>query len=88
MSNSLFEQIGGRQVGRSPAQTMQNNTSVFQNLPAFRNDPVSALRQVGLNIPSNLTPKGIADYLVQSGQISGDELNHVISTARMMGVPI
>lgn len=84
MRNSL-EQLGGVSLGGS-ASFMPSQ--VMQNLPEIQKDPVGVLRSVGLNIPANLTPKGIVDYLTQSGQISDGELNQVIGMARLMGANI
>ena len=87
--SSLFERFGGRQLSNpAPAQSTPDGNFISQNLPAIQNDPVGVLRQVGLNVPANMTPKGMADYLIQSGQISNGELSQVINTARMMGVRI
>lgn len=86
--SSLFERFGGRQLSSAPAQSPQNGNVIAQNLTIFQQNPIAALRQIGLNVPANLTPKGIADYLISSGQVSQNELNQVINTARMMGISV
>ena len=86
MANNL-ERLGGASLSGS-ASPMPAQGNVMRNLPAVQKDPVGVLRAVGLNVPANLTPKGIVDYLTQSGQISDGELNQVIGMARLMGANI
>jgi len=58
---SLFDSLG-----RSDPQ---------QALSQLRSDPVSVLRQRGLNVPDGMNnPQQIINYLLQSGQISNPRL--------------
>ena len=76
-----LEQMGGASLG-NPGNVM------MQNLSAIQNNPVGILRSIGLNVPDNLSPQGIIDYLSRTGQIQQAELNRVLTAARSMGVQI
>lgn len=84
MANPLFEQYGKPQP---PAPTPPPQGDNFaQNLQALQNNPLGILRSLGLNLPDNLnSPQGILNYLMQSGQVSGAELNRVRNLACTMG---
>lgn len=61
---SLFQSLG-----KAPQQGQQQITPQ-QAWQQFRQDPVAALRQAGLNVPDGMTdPQQITQHLVQSGQV-------------------
>ena len=78
---------GGSAFSSTPAPAGISAAAVTQNLSAFQRDPLGIARQVGLNLPSNLSadPRGMVNYLQQTGQINAAELNQVLTMARSLG---
>ena len=55
----------------------------MQRLQELKQNPVSVLRQAGLNIPDGMNnPQQIIQHLVQSGQVPQNRYNQVL---QMMG---
>lgn len=73
---SLFDSLGKQVTPQAP-----NPQHLLQQL---RNNPVSTLKQAGLNIPSGMSDPGqIINYLLQSGQVNNSRLQ---MAQRMMGM--
>jgi hypothetical protein len=69
----LFDQLGQQQ---NPMQMLQQ----------IRQDPVSVLRQAGLNIPANLhDPQQIVQHLMQSGQVPQGRYQQALQMMSRMG---
>ena len=58
------------------------------NMQQLRNDPVSAAKQAGYNIPQNLAgnPQAMVQHLIQSGQIGGGKLQQLMQMMQRMGL--
>lgn len=55
---------------------MNNLQNPLALLAQLKNNPLSALRQAGYNIPQNInSPQAIVQYLMNSGQVSQEKLN-------------
>lgn len=65
---------------------MTNNSmnGIMQMLQQFKQNPMQMLLQRRLNVPQNVMndPNAILNYLVQSGQVSQQQIN---SAYQMMG---
>lgn len=65
---------------------MMNNSmnGIMQMLQQFKQNPMQMLLQRRLNVPQNVMndPNAILNYLVQSGQVSQQQIN---SAYQMMG---
>ena len=70
---SLFDQLGNEKNQQPQQMNMQ------QALQQLRSNPVSTLRQAGLNIPDGLTnPQQIVNHLIQSGQVPQSRLTQAM----------
>lgn len=59
---------------------LNNPNQVQTAFQQFRQDPVQRLRVMGFNLPQNITtPEQAGQYLMQTGQISQDMINQIIS---------
>lgn len=60
------------------------NNGMMQMLQQFKQNPMQMLLQRKLNVPQNMAndPNAILNYLVQSGQVSQQQLNNAY---QMMG---
>lgn len=70
-------------------QEMQNN-SLMSNLQQLKENPAQFLMQRKFNIPQEYqnSPQEMVDYLVQSGQVSQDQVNKVMQMATKMGIKL
>ena len=76
MSNPLYKALGGNQ---------QNMMQMVQQLKA---NPMQFLVQRKFNLPQNIdtsNPQAIINQLVQSGQISQEQINRAYSMAKQFG---
>ena len=65
MANPFFNALGGG--GINP----------MQMLSQLRSNPLGLLKQAGFNVPTNLNnPQEIIQYLMNSGQVSQQQLNN------------
>lgn len=59
------------------------NPMMIKELNKIMKDPVGYVAQCGLNVPQNInTPDGIIQYLMNTGQISQQRYNQVMSMAK------
>lgn len=59
---------------------LRDRNTMNAALNQFRQNPVGMLRNLGFNIPQNLSdPNQIGPYLLQTGQISQGTINQIIS---------
>lgn len=77
---SLFDSLGSKQQ-QGTQMTPQQAWS------QFRQNPIAALKQVGLNVPDGMNDaQQIVQHLVQSGQLPQGRLQQVMQMAgQMMG---
>ena len=74
MSNPLFG--GAPNVGVNP----------MAMLAQLKNNPLGALRQAGFNVPENMSnPQAIIQHLMNSGQVSQQQLTQAQQMAGMFG---
>lgn len=74
MSNPLFG--GAPNMGVNP----------MAMLAQLKNNPLGALRQAGFNVPENMSnPQAIIQHLMNSGQVSQQQLNQAQQMAGMFG---
>ena len=74
MSNPLFG--GAPNVGVNPMAMMAQ----------LKNNPLGALRQAGFNVPENMSnPQAIIQHLMNSGQVSQQQLTQAQQMAGMFG---
>lgn len=56
-------------------------------LTQLRQNPLGVLRQRGFNVPDNLTnPQAIIQHLMNSGQVSQQQLSQAQAMAQMFGL--
>lgn len=61
--------------------------NIMQMLPQFKQNPMGALRQAGMNVPANLNnPNDILNHLIQSGQVNQGQLDYAQRMAQMLGL--
>lgn len=54
--------------------------NIMSLLPLLQNDPYKFLQQRGINIPPNLNdPNAIIQHLLNTGQVSQDQVNKAMS---------
>lgn len=76
MANKLFQET-------------QNN-SLMSKLKMLKENPQQFLLQSRFNIPPEYqgSPQDAVNYLVQSGQVSQDQINYAMSMASKMGIKL
>lgn len=68
------------------AMLRQNPQQAQQMMTQFRSNPAQMLMRLGYNIPPNLTtPDQIGPYLLQSGQISKQQVNQLMALSPQLG---
>lgn len=61
--------------------------NIMQMLPQIKQNPMSVLRQAGMNVPANLNdPNAILNHLIQSGQVNQQTLDYAQQMAQMLGI--
>lgn len=76
MSNPLFGMMTNGLTG-----------NIMQMLPQFKQNPMGALRQAGMNVPANMNdPNAILNHLIQSGQVNQNQLDYAQRMAQMLGL--
>ena len=66
---------------------MNNLQGIMQMLPQIKANPMQFLLQRKLNIPQGMTddPNAILNHLLQTGQISQNQVNSAYQMAQQMG---
>lgn len=78
MSNPFFSALGGPSIGGMNILTM---------LPQLKQNPLGMLRQAGFNVPGNINnPQAIIQHLMNSGQISQQQMNQAQQLAQQFGL--
>ena len=73
--NPFFNALGG------------GNMNPMQMLAQLRSNPLGMLRQAGFNIPDNINnPQAIIQHLMNSGQLSQNQVNQAQQMARNLGM--
>ena len=67
---------------------MNNLQGIMQMLPQIKANPMQFLLQRKLNIPQGMTgdPNAILNHLLQTGQISQNQVNGAYQMAQQMGL--
>lgn len=75
-------------MNRLYQETQQN--SLMSRLKQFINNPAQTIMQSKMSIPQQYQndPHSAVEYLIQSGQISQDDLNKAIQTAQNLGIKL
>lgn len=73
-------------------QETQNNSnnSLMSRLKELKQNPMQFLFRNKLNVPQEYqnSPQDVVNYLVQSGQISQDQLNNAMRRANELGIKL
>ena len=76
--NPIFKALGGSMMG---------GMNPMQMLSQLKSNPMGLLRQAGFNVPEGMNgPQAIIQHLMNSGQLSQDQLNQAQSMARNFGL--
>lgn len=63
------------------------NMNPMMMLSQLKSNPMALLQRAGFNIPSNLNnPQAIIQHLMNSGQISQQQLNNAQAMAKNFGI--
>lgn len=76
MANPLFNALGG------------NQPNIMRMVQQLKANPMQFLMQRKFNLPQNIdtsNPQAIINHLVQSGQISQEQMNRAYSMAKQFG---
>lgn len=75
-------------MNRLYQETQQN--SLMSKLKQLINNPAQTIMQSKMSIPQQYQndPHSAVEYLIQSGQISQDDLNKAIQTAQNLGIKL
>ena len=66
---------------------MANGMNIMQQLQMLRQNPMQFLRQRGFNVPDNVTdPQAIIQHLMNSGQVSQQQMNQAQAMAQGFGL--
>lgn len=78
MANPFFNALGGMASGgMNPAALLSQ----------LQSNPLAVLRKAGYNVPENLSnPQAIIQHLMNSGQISQQQLNNAQVMAQTFGI--
>lgn len=80
--NNLYNSLNGPQPGKM---------DIIKQYNAFKTNPFDFLLQMkGINVPVDYrnNPEATIQYLMNSGQMSQDQLNYIMKMARNMGIQI
>lgn len=63
------------------------SANIMQMLPQLKSNPLALLRQAGFNVPANMSnPQAIIQHLMNSGQISQQQLTQAQQMAQNFGI--
>ena len=66
---------------------LSENTNPMRMLAQLKSNPLGVLRQRGFNVPDNLdSPQSIIQHLMNSGQISQQQVNQAQMMAHKLGI--
>lgn len=70
-------------------QETQNN-NLMNRISEIKDNPKQFLLKYRLNVPEEYqnSPQDIVNYLVQSGQVSQEQINQVMQIATKMGIKL
>lgn len=83
MASPIFEAMNNNQP--------KDNFDVIRQFNTFRQDPFNfMLRNKGINIPKEYRndPQGAVQYLLNSGQMTDEQLEYLKHVAYRMGIPL
>lgn len=83
MASPIFEAMNSNQP--------KDNFDVIRQFNTFRQDPFNfMLRNKGINIPKEYRndPQGAVQYLLNSGQMTDEQLEYLKHVAYRMGIPL
>lgn len=76
--NPIFNALGG---------AMSGGMNPMQMLTQLKSNPLGLLRSAGYNVPDNMSnPQAIIQHLMNSGQLSQEQLNKAQQMARNFGL--
>ena len=79
MANPLFQALGGAAMG--------GNMNPMQMLSQLQSNPLGLLRKAGFNVPESITnPQAIIQHLMNSGQVSQQQLTQAQQAAQNFGI--
>lgn len=84
MANPIFDAMNNN-------QNNQSQLDIVRQFGAFRQDPFEfMLQRKGINIPKEYRndPHGAVQYLLNSGQMTDEQLTYLKNVAWRMGIPI
>lgn len=65
---------------------LMGGMNIMQMLTQLKSNPMAFLKQAGFNVPTNLTsPQDIIQHLMNSGQVTQEQVNMAQQQARMFG---
>lgn len=69
-------------------QNQQNQ--IFNQFNIFKQNPIQFLSQRGMNVPPQYqnNPKGLVQNMLNSGQMSQEQYNQLMQTAKNMGLKL
>lgn len=75
--NPLFQALNGA----------ANNMNPMQMLTQLKSNPLGMLRRAGYNVPESVTnPQAIIQYLMNSGQLTQQQLTQAQQSAQTFGI--
>ena len=65
---------------------LMGGMNIMQMLTQLMTNPMSLLKQAGFNVPANMnSPQDIIQHLMNSGQVTQEQLNMAQQQAKMFG---
>lgn len=78
MANPILQALGG---------AMGGGMNPMQMLSQLKSNPFGMLRKAGFNVPENITdPQAIIQHLMNSGQVSQQQLTQAQQAAQNFGI--
>ena len=80
MANPFFNALGGAAMGNLNPMTM---------MAQLRQNPLALLQKAGFNVPAGMNlsnPQAIVQHLMNSGQITQDQLTKAQQMAQQFGI--
>lgn len=64
-----------------------NGMNMMQMLMQLKTNPMAVLQQAGFNVPMNVSsPQDIIQHLMNSGQVTQEQVNQAQQKAQMFGI--